>query len=960
MATQSSAEAFQRRINEIRIENSEGRKFVPEKEFFELLSKEVVKDIVCRDSPFYHVDEVVDFVIKDARKVFGILHLIGAFTHLDRFIRNDQFRNQPTDDLLPLAKERLKEILDDHYVAELFFEKQWEFCVPVFSGRIMPRALERHTILPYLEVTVMDSGSFGVVSKIKIHPSHRSPSFSASTIVRLMQVLTFATTDVAQFVRKEYDFDDTTYENEIRILSTLQLLKNSNILQLAGCYTYKSKHNLISPYIAGGTLRNFLKNSRPEDLSHERILYSLSGLACGIWALHELVLDNNEPSHKGHHQDLRLDNVLVEEDRFILADFGLSSIRNIGESSLTPFKGRRGYCQAPECVDLGRPYQERDATRATDIFSLGCIAADVIVYLVKGPSGVKEFRDAREFRLPPMCYYLYHKGDASNDTVATWLQDVARENGYQSIEDVVQLIAEMLEVSPQKRPSASTVMARLCIGTIKAYSEHFSTLFSKFVSSSDATIEEARFRSWQHSQDLELYSDSLGATQTGENFDSTITILRQFKRSLENIHTDDSDVRNQPFLEVSILNTQLLNNLSPKRRSSAGSWLESVLLAKLPYNSKQPESFFKGIKPALGDSRISRLAEIKHMVVKVEDAASPSSDFSTHLIHDSITYTGDIGKYRSAVIANRTSGQKQPVVVETIHYQDPYRRRSLSMRIDALCHLLSDPHLAPQLRVLPFVGVYDNKDNFCFDLLYKFPNQHLEDLSQVRPVSLHELLLQHGSLDRPPWERRVRLGLELTESLAAFHDVNWYHKDLTSFNVLFFLDSTTPAAFRVRQPYLVGFQHSHSAADDLTEGPLQDRKHRRYHHPQYIDVRDHQFKRFRPRFDWYSLGILLVEIGFWCPINTIMDEFSKVNNWAFSTTLLQQKVPLLSFQMGSAYADVVRECLTDLQDDRDSESRNTSDSPISLQLKQRIVTPLKDFCASHVREVGRKRKRGDE
>jgi serine/threonine protein kinase len=205
-----------------------------------------------------------------------------------------------------------------------------------------------------------------------------------------ISILAFTITNIVQFVRKEYELADATYENEIRILSTLQLLKTPNILQIVGCYTYKSKHNLISPYIAGGTLRHFLKNQRPEGLSHERIIYSLSGLACGIWALHELILDSNETSHKGHHQDLRLDNVLVERDRFILADLGLSSIRDIGESSLTPFKGRRGYCQAPECVDLGHPYRERDLTRATDIFSLGCIAADVIVYLVRGPSGVKK------------------------------------------------------------------------------------------------------------------------------------------------------------------------------------------------------------------------------------------------------------------------------------------------------------------------------------------------------------------------------------------------------------------------------------------------------------------------------------------------------------------------------------------------------------------------------------------
>jgi hypothetical protein len=188
MNVQYAAQAFQRRVNEIRVENSDGRKFVPEKEFFELLSKQIVKDIVRAESPVYHVDEVVDFVIKDARKVFGILVLIGAITHLDRFIRKDQYRNRPIDDLIPFARDTLNGVLQDHYVVDLFFERQWEFCVPVISGRIMPRALELHTILPYLEDTVMDSGGFGSISKIKIHPSHQPESFGASAIVRLIPV----------------------------------------------------------------------------------------------------------------------------------------------------------------------------------------------------------------------------------------------------------------------------------------------------------------------------------------------------------------------------------------------------------------------------------------------------------------------------------------------------------------------------------------------------------------------------------------------------------------------------------------------------------------------------------------------------------------------------------------------------------------------------------------------------
>jgi hypothetical protein len=64
--------------------------------------------------------------------------------------------------------------------------------------------------------------------------------------------------------------------------------------------------------------------------------------------------------------------------------------------------------------------------------------------------------------------------------------------------------------------------------------------------------------------------------------------------------------------------------------------------------------------------------------------------------------------------------------------------------------------------------------------------------------------------------------------------------------------------------------------------------------------------------------------------------------WHNTANLAQYKhVFLLLFHMESSYANVVRECLTDLSDDRDSENLNASNFTISLLLRQRIVTSLK-------------------
>ena len=739
-------------------------------------------------------------------------------------------------------------------------------------------------------------------------------------------------------------FDDTTYENEVEILSTLQRLKHPNILNLVGCYTYKFKHNLISPYIIGGTLKDFLKQPKPEGLCQEELFYAISGLASAVWALHEFVLDDTVPSLKGHHQDLRPDNILVDANRFILADFGLSSIKSIEEDSKTPFKGRKGYCQAPECANLGHPYQEHETTRKTDIFALACIIADLLVYLVHGANGVELFRDAREFHMPPMCYYLFHKGNAANDTVATWLRTLGSETRDRSFQDVVDVVINMLNIDPRDRPDAAAVTAQLYISTITAFSERLSCLFNRFPSSPDACVENARFVSWSMSQDTVLYTSSPGATTTGKIFDSAVDILRQLKCALESIDPAVLPLDCRSFIEVRALNTQLLNMLSSERRSSAMSRLESILLARMS-PEKLGETYIT-INNALGDSQLNRRAKTKQLVTEVDDATSSFVKPPFHLINGSVRRVRSVGSYFIARLQEEENHDKV-VLVETIHYQDQLRRQRLLPRVHALCNLLSSDQLGQELRIPGFYGLHEDTDAFCFEIIYDLPSDHQSAGPRSIPTSLQELLRESEQRHYPSREKRLRLALQLAESLASFHDLTWFHKDLTSSNVLFFPSRQTALQARADHPYLVGFQHSRHANEDFTEGPLQDRGHQRYHHPLYISVENQQFTKFRPQFDWYSFGILLIEIGLWQTIDQFMQEHSQKNNHDFFRTLIHDQLPMLAFSMGDEYVDIIRSCLTGRSETSNAPEMNHLDAATNLMWKQDVVIPLQSLTRTH-------------
>jgi hypothetical protein len=174
---------LQRRIDQVRVENASVKKFVPESELYDIMSKDAIEAIVFDVIPSYYRNEVVEFIMKGARKVFGILVLINFAGHINSFIKSDELQARRVDSLLPFPRPMLQAILSDNYIVSLFFEKQWEFSAPVFSGRIMPRILSREAILPYLEETKLADGGNSAVYKIKIHHSHQPAGYNAQTMV---------------------------------------------------------------------------------------------------------------------------------------------------------------------------------------------------------------------------------------------------------------------------------------------------------------------------------------------------------------------------------------------------------------------------------------------------------------------------------------------------------------------------------------------------------------------------------------------------------------------------------------------------------------------------------------------------------------------------------------------------------------------------------------------------------
>lgn len=699
---------------------------------------------------------------------------------------------------------------------------------------------------------------------------------------------------------------DTTFEIEAHTLSVLQELRHPCILPLISCYTYRSKHHLISPYKEDGNLKQLLAKDRAANLTREELLFSIAGISSALWALHECVLDDSEPMLKGLHQDLNPDNILVDGRRFILADFGLSSIKDLSANSRTPFKGRRGYYQAPECVDLVSPFDEHDATRASDVWAMGCMMADLLVHFVKGPSGVEDFRKAREFDIHRMGYSgLFHKGQSENEAVELWLKTTNREDGSRAMQDLTQLVLSMLQIVPDLRPKASEVTAELCRIAVEAFGDSLKLLFQGLPPSCELLVEKSRLMAWLSCQSTDFYLSMPGATKSNQTFESAIDLLRQFAKELEILSQSEVPLDSRALWQLRSLNTQLSSMLPPDRKRSSQSRFETYLFEEAKLVGLSLE--YPDVERALGNPRINELALTRALVAQAETDTEPSGQLTFREMSHSDFKSTKRNHVKVAILRPTADAPSQTLLLESVPYQDSSTGRRLRSRFIALCTLLS--RRTKDVRTPTLFALCNNQEALRYELLYEFPKTGSLESSQVNPVTLYSLLTEKDRLNFPSLDRRLSLALKLSEAVAAFHDLEWFHKDLTSKNILFFPHMSVPATARSSDPYLCGFGNSRKESDDFTQGPLHDRSHHRYHFPGYISVADRSFTRFVRQYDWYSLGVVLLEIGFWQPLDIIMTGYEAEDNSAFARHLREEKLHSLSFYLGDAFVDVIRFCL---------------------------------------------------
>ena len=267
-------------------------------------------------------------------------------------------------------------------------------------------------------------------------------------------------------------------------------------------------------------------------------------------------------------------------------------------------------------------------------------------------------------------------------------------------------------------------------------------------------------------------------------------------------------------------------------------------------------------------------------------------------------------------VSNRT----EEVLVLLDYLQEGLSKQCDSLRLDEDRYqelFVALEKLAPKEKhdycgVLRLEGWTKALERACYAFVYEIPSLSNGQTLLLQPRSLLSFL-QNGAdtngANMPSLENRFRLALNIASKVLQLHELGVTHRNITSNNVVFLLDRASDSEHDkpwkgsiLRSPYLTGFHQQSSIAPDTNDRELFSNMH---YHPNIGDGRPHSYTK---NHDYYSLGLILLEIGIWMPIAKFWK--SKYSRKDFKLRLQDIYLNKLSAKCGTRYMQVVLYCMT--------------------------------------------------
>ena len=396
-----------------------------------------------------------------------------------------------------------------------------------------------------------------------------------------------------------------------------------------------------------------------------------------------------------------------------------------------------------------------------------------------------------------------------------------------------------------------------------------------------------------------------------------------FKKLIEKLIVFND--RMESFLDRNALaeihNMQIQSNMTLLQVTNEVTQLR--LLVEALSITRQPighGTFSSGIRPTSerkdSESIVAGLAKFKAEAILVERDVLQQNPTRINLSdiileHSDVETTRSTGKFqqyniwlewREQVEDERSSHQIQNII---------------DQRVKHLTTLLCNKDKSSLFRTPSCLGyVCDKRDEVPrYALVYK-----VEVPPSSKYLGLQTLRDALKSIRMPSLGKRIALSSEVAESLFYLHTVSWLHKGLRSDSIVFVRQQAMEGpggdgnTVNISSPILSGFDYSRpDLIDAQTFHNIMRVEHDLYRHPDLLQLRT---KRSQKSYDLYSLGLVLIEIALWRPIEEIvgievrrsrlLEVGQKLSKLGDTGNVLRSE---LAAQVGDEYADLTTCCI---------------------------------------------------
>lgn len=271
-------------------------------------------------------------------------------------------------------------------------------------------------------------------------------------------------------------------------------LDHPHLLKCLASFTFSSKYNMIYEK-ADHDVEDFMqKYTNPEhrlEFTPPDLASQLHGLAAALLVVHNqengssyldphhLGVSQEESARSGYIHDIKPDNILLfiynvggkKKYWLRLSDFSCAKVVELlaivsgkRRSHLSDNKAGNPTYRAPEML------LERGTSRPYDLWSLGCVFLEMLVWYLDGFQALAHFRNARFQAVKPggteddgFCFT--HE---SGPTAKVYLRNVVVEKMAElsgrctgPLEDIANIIPKLLEIEPTRRPTAAQLVKAL-------------------------------------------------------------------------------------------------------------------------------------------------------------------------------------------------------------------------------------------------------------------------------------------------------------------------------------------------------------------------------------------------------------------------------------------------------------------------------------------------------------------